>query len=277
MSFSAPKPPNYQAAAEKTAQANRPDVNSPFATQNWTRGPNGEWTLNTGFSEPLQGVFDSLVGDISKGTKGLEDSLYEGSMSRLNPEFANREEAVRTQLANQGLDPNSEAGRGALFQLGQQRNDAFSGARQQAASMAGQEQARRLGALFGLRGLIEAPNFNAGPNYLGAAGMQGQADMDRWAAQNKIWTDLISGGVQAGTTAAIAASDERLKTDIVRHKEEALPGVPFASWRYRHAPDQVHTGVIAQDLERVAPEYVFTRGDGLKFVDYSFLEGRRAA
>jgi hypothetical protein len=101
-----------------------------------------------------------------------------------------------------------------------------------------------------------------------AGAYQGMADDTQKRAHN------IGKGIGGGIGAAVPVlSDERFKADVVREAEEALPGVPFATWEWPDQPGVRHRGVIAQDLERVAPEHVFTRGDGVKFVDYSFLGG----
>jgi hypothetical protein len=64
-------------------------------------------------------------------------------------------------------------------------------------------------------------------------------------------------------------SDERLKKDIVRHDQEVIPGVPFATWRWRWN-DKEDFGVIADDLEKVRPDLVF-EVDGIKHVRYREL------
>ncbi|HEX7974868.1 MAG TPA: tail fiber domain-containing protein [Anaerolineales bacterium] len=69
---------------------------------------------------------------------------------------------------------------------------------------------------------------------------------------------------------ALLASDESLKTEIERLPVEALPGVPFASWRWKKGGRGF--GVIAQDVERVRPDLVHRHPDGYLMVDYSFLD-----
>jgi hypothetical protein len=68
-------------------------------------------------------------------------------------------------------------------------------------------------------------------------------------------------------------SDERSKRNIVRSRFEVIPGVPFASWEYKSIPGKRFTGVIAQDLLRVAPQFVHQGDDGFLRVDYSFMMG----
>jgi hypothetical protein len=78
---------------------------------------------------------------------------------------------------------------------------------------------------------------------------------------------------QAGGTAAamFAMSDERAKQNIKRLDVEAMPGVRFAEFEYRHEPGVKRVGVIAQDVERVRPDLVAVGPNGMRMVDYSFL------
>jgi hypothetical protein len=227
------------------------------------------------------------------------NSAYGQATSRLNPQWDQRGSQLQTQLMNQGLDPGSEAYQNAMGQFSRDRNDAYSSAmngaigqgteagqavfnqnmasHQQSLADALRQRTQPMQDLQSLQGFLGQQGFsNAGAasatDYLGAAAAQGnyqmeqhqsdqQADADRWAAVMKL--------LQTGAT--FAASDERVKNDIVRMTVDALPGVPFASWEYKGVPGKRFSGVIAQDLEKVAPQYVVTRSDGIKFVDYSFL------
>lgn len=125
---------------------------------------------------------------------------------------------------------------------------------------------------------IEGQEASFGQGMQQAGGVSGQAGAYRGMGEDtrKQWHNIgagIGGGIGAGA-GALKLSDERLKVNVIREAEEALPGVPFATWEWPEQPGVRHRGVIAQDLEKVAPELVLTRGDGVKFVDYSFLGGR---
>lgn len=77
----------------------------------------------------------------------------------------------------------------------------------------------------------------------------------------------------AAMAGAFGGSDERLKTDIVRLETEAIPGVPWARWKWKNS-NQEEFGVIAQDLEKVRPDLVWDIA-GIKHVDYrGLLEAR---
>lgn len=166
------------------------------------------------------------------------------------------------QGQNQGFNQGMEARRQGIDEMMMQRN-------------------APLQSLLSMGGMLGMPGFNSagsagGPDMLGAAALQGNQDMERWRGTMANNTGLIQGGAQgigALLPFLMTLSDERAKTNIVRHDSDAIPGVPWATFEYRHEPGVKHVGVIAQDLEKVSPGHVYEK-DGLKHVDYSFLGGR---
>lgn len=279
---------------------------------------NARETQTTSVAPELQGAVGGLLGQANAnlstpmdwnqfGTLGngdtardqAIDAAYGQATKRLDPQWASRAEAQRTQLMNMGLDPNSEAAKEANMDLGNARNDAYTSAmnaaigqgtaagnsvfqnnlasRQQMMAEALKQRGQPLDELGQLNALTGQAGFNQGGSALDAAGLQGQADWNAWNAKNAAKGGLINGGlgvVKDGAQMAIMASDERFKTAIVRHAEEALPGVPVATWEYRGLPGLRFRGVIAQDLEKVAPAYVHKDARGFRFVDYSFAKGQ---
>jgi hypothetical protein len=164
------------------------------------------------------------------------------------------------------------------------RNDMSS--RQQGIAEALRQRGMPMEDLQKMQGFLAMPGFNAdntsaatafqGANLNQQAAQMHNADlMNMWGYGNSAGADAVGGGMSALAGMAgmgmMAMSDERAKTNVVRHEAEAMPGVPFASFEYRHEPGVTHQGVIAQDLEKVAPEYVHDV-DGVKFVDYSFMK-----
>lgn len=133
--------------AEQT-QANRPNQSTPFASSQWTRGPDGQWqqsvSLNGGLgqaSNALQtqlaeqmGVpldFSSLpeLGTGESARQQASDAAYRQATSRLDPQFQEMEEKNRTRLLNQGLSEGSEAFNKAMDRLANQRADAYNQAK----------------------------------------------------------------------------------------------------------------------------------------------------
>jgi hypothetical protein len=313
---SAPPPPDFQGIAQQQSQANRPNISTPFGQQTWTTGPDGKPQMQTGFSGGLGAAADGLqaqaagmaspmdwsqFGPLDDGSAAREqaiNSAYTQATSRLDPQWQQRESQMRTQLANQGLDPNSEAARGANMQMGQQRNDAYTGAmasaiqqgtaaqaatfgqnmaaRQQAIAEALRKRGQPISELQQMQGLLSMPGYNQDNSSLAAAGMQANYGLQSAQMQNQMWGDIIGAGGQlaASAPALFGLSDARAKTDIQPLGVDALPGVPFVEWTYRPEVGlgaARHMGVLAQDLARVSPRHVRARPDGLLEVDYSFL------
>jgi hypothetical protein len=167
----------------------------------------------------------SQFGDIGSGEDARQqaiDASYEQSMRRINPAFAQRESATQTQLLNQGLDPNSEAGRAARAELATQRLDATQGAmnsaimagnqagndifrnnmlrRQQMVAEALKQRGQPLEEMRGFMGLTQMPQFYQTPGPFGAMQAQYGADQNYHNAQQRQAWDLINGGTQLATT-----------------------------------------------------------------------------
>lgn len=336
MGKQAPSPQDYTGIANQQAQAgaqavnqqtqaNRPDQVTPFGGVQWTQDPTtGQWSQTTSLAGPLGGAASGLqqqfanlaanpldlsgLPQVDYGDAARQqafEATYNQMAGRINPEFQQRTESLETQLANQGLDPGSEAGRRAMRQMRTAQADALAGARGQAFGQGlqaqqqafGQSLAARQNALAealrqrglplqemaALQGMTQMPSFmGAGqaptPQLLQAAGMSQADAWNLYNAQQQQMSDLFGGIGQLGGTlgSLFALSDVRAKRAIRRYALEVLPGVPLASWEYLHQPGRRHVGVIAQDVLRVMPAAVAVGEDGLLRVNYGLLL-RRAA
>ena len=312
-----------QQVTNEQTWANRPDQENAFGSSlRWEQGPDGRWRQVQSFGGQMGSTVGSLQDALSKALSSPLDlsglpqvesgeaardkaieSAYGQATSRLNPQWQQREQAMASQRANQGLDPNSQAYRSAMRAAGQERNDAYGGAmssaiaqgreagesvfrtssaaRQQALTEALKQRGLPMEELQAMQGFLQQPGFQqagrADPtNYLQAAIAQGaqglgqqEFDLRRRLADEGMGSDVIAGIMR--TIASIAGlSDARAKTDIDRHGPDVLPGVPLASWTWRAGGGR-ETGVIAQDLQRVAPELVSVRPDGYLGVHYAAL------
>lgn len=300
----APPPPDYYGAAlaqgqsgqqsiGQQTQANRPNQWTSFGGENWVQGPDGQWTQKTTLNPTLNGALGNVQNQAANNAaNGPQNSLqaqqqaidanYNQAARRLNPQWAQSDEQLGAQLANQGIAPGSAAYNTAMANQSQAKNDAYSSAMNNAIGMGNQtaqmqlaEQMapyQQMGALQGLQNGL--PGFNAAgayqpTDYLGAAEAMGgyglqQSQLNHQQAQD-VWSDFGQLGQ--------AASDERIKTDIKRLPIEARPGVPLATFKFKHAPESGHhLGVIAQDVEKVAPHAVHTGPEGIKRVDYDALK-----
>jgi hypothetical protein len=244
--------------------------------------------------------------------QNAEDALYRRQTSRLDPMWQQKEQDLQTQLYNRGYREGDAGFSRAQGDLGRARTDAYQqamdqsiiGGRAEAQGMQGmdiagggyQNQQRQAAlaeamqrqgwslnqmnaALSGQQvAMPNMPSFNTAQSaqptqYLQAAQMQGQSNLDQFNAQNAQMQGLMGG---AAALAPYAFSDERLKRNVVRYKHaEVAPGVPFATWEWADT-GEVGAGVIAQDVEAVYPDLVKTHENGYKMVNYEALLGRAA-
>lgn len=200
------------AAIDKGIFANRPDVNGPFGSTDWTKNADGTWSMSQGFNGQLGGASNSLQQQMADalsrpamtGDQARDQAIngaYSQATSRLDPMWNQREEQMRTRLLNQGLDPQSEAYANALSQFGRDRNDAYSSAMNGAigqGTVAGQatfnmnQQARSqpLQDMLGMRGLLPGAPQGGGADYAEA---QRHADEQ----QGRFWQN-VANGVKTG-------------------------------------------------------------------------------
>jgi hypothetical protein len=169
-----------------TTQANRPNITTAYGGQKWTTGPDGKPQLTTSFDGALgdannslqQQYADALRNPLGTGDDARNQAItaaYGQATSRLDPQWDKRQEAMRTQLLNQGLDPSSQAYQSQMQDFGQQRNDAYGSAMNSAigqGAAAGHmalsdNMAARNSYLQGMQGmnsLTDTPKFNGAGN-----------------------------------------------------------------------------------------------------------------
>lgn len=211
MGKSAGKAPDYRNAAEEQARAsqeavnyqtqqNRPNISTPFASQQWTVGPDGTPQMQTqlggGLGQAAAGL-TSQAGNLSQpmdwgrfgtmtdGSAAREQAInaaYGEASKRLGERFGQSGDALRTRLLAQGLDENSQAYRNATREHSQAENDAYTSAmnsaigqgtaagesvfrnnlasREQMIAEALQQRAQPLAELGGLQSFMAMPGFN---------------------------------------------------------------------------------------------------------------------
>lgn len=195
------------------------------ASNQWHDGaaPQGPWEQHVGFNGPLAGAASGLQQQFADANKNpldngagarqhAEDAIYSREASRLDPMWNNREQANRTQLEQQGIDPNSEAGRTSMDTLGRSRNDAYSGALQQAIMGGGQEAQRQQGmdlqsrlaplmGMQGMQGLLQQPQNQMLP----AAIAQYQGELQKYGIDQQGKNSTMGGLSGLGGTLGAAA------------------------------------------------------------------------
>lgn len=253
MKSNTPAAPNYEAAAEKTAagnleaakyatRANRVNQYTPYGNLTYEEKPDGTWsqtqsltpqaqatldkqmqlsdqyadTASQGFNK-VQGLLSNPEIDQSKlpaRAMNVGQTAQDAIMSRLQPQLAQQEEALRTRLANQGITLGSDAYGKEMTAQGQRGNDlqlqaALQGIGLDQANRASalQEQAymqdRPLNLVNALRSgaQVQSPQFQtyaqqgqtAGPNYSQAAGQQYEADLANYNANQAQTSGIMSG------------------------------------------------------------------------------------
>lgn len=225
-------------------------------------------------------------GDYGASVQQAQDAAYKAQTQYLDPQFAQGQQSLNAQLANQGLSTGSTAYDNAQTNFGNQKQQAYQSAQNAAVSAGNQEQQ----VLFG-QGLtqynqplntynalmtgaqVQNPTFSSVPGVSQAntdvAGITNSGYQNQLAAfqQNQSGiNNLFSLGGSLGS-AAILASDRRLKRDIQR-VGTTPGGVPTYTFRYNNDDDQTYFGVMADEVKHI-PGAVVAGKDGYDRVDYS--------
>ena len=265
------------------------------------------------YSQPLDtSKVPKLYGadDLLGARQQTQDALYNRQAAYLDPQWGDRERALTTQLANQGVVEGSEAWRNARDQFSRERSFDYDRARE-AAILAGQSEVPMLSdvasrnrgqsmqELYSERALplnefnalrsssqVDLPQFQgatpvnmAGTDVSGNMWNAYQARMDRYNAQqqgsNNIMSGLFGLGAAALSNPAVMAfSDERLKENV--EKVGRLPGGPnLYEYEFKADPsDTREVGVMAQEVERTQPSAVSRGPGGYRRVDYAQVLAR---
>jgi hypothetical protein len=218
-------------------------------------------------------------------------------MARLQPQLDRNRQALVSQLANQGIGLGSEAYKNAMSDQGQQENDAYSQAALHGIGL--DTQARQSGLQERQQGIqeqnyystmpinllnavrtgsqVQNPTFGATPqgaNYLGAAQMQGQGDMNAYNARIGQQNSFMSGLMGLGG-AALIGSDSAIKQDVKRIGTHERG---FGIYEFRYRPEYRETwgpgtyvGVLAHEVQEVLPHAIHRHPDGYAMVNYGAL------
>lgn len=297
------------------ANLNRVDQTTPFGTSTYQivgTNPDGtpKYTQSTAFSAPVQGLFDAnmsmsqgladtgvnQINGIKAGystpfdlNAAAKDNITALQRERLDPILAQREEALRNRLTNQGIREGSEAWDRALLRNDQSSNDAYNSLIINGDQWATQKalQARnqpinefnsiRTGTQVNLPTFAQTPGVNmANTDVAGITQAGYQNQMAAYNAQQAQDNAFMGGLFGLGGTLGAAGlkalpglmafSDIRLKRDIKRIG--SLPsGLPVYTYRYLDS-DTKQIGVMAHEARELFPDAVAEFG-GFLAVDYS--------
>ncbi|WKA31610.1 tail fiber domain-containing protein [Bradyrhizobium roseum] len=232
----------------------------------------------------------SLLGTNVNLDTAAEDKINKLASARLDPRFARDEDALRTRLTNQGIQPGSQAWNAEMTNFQQGRNDAYNQlaltGRSQGVSEALAERNQPINEISALLSgsQVSQPNFAATPqtnvagvDYTGLVNNNYNAANQQYNAQVGQQNAMMGGmfGL-AGTLGSagmkygpglMAMSDRRLKSDIVRIGTTPH-GLPFYEYSIFGRREQ---GVMADEVEAVMPEAVAVHPSGFRMVDYRML------
>jgi Chaperone of endosialidase len=211
----------------------------------------------------------------------IEGRLWELGQARLGPMQQQQEDALRTRLANQGIQPGSAAYDAEMRQFNQGKNDANNqlllNGRQQAFNELLTERNQPVNEVIGLMSgtqvgqpkFTNTPQTNVAPtDYAGIVNASYQNQMAAWNAQNQSNNAMMGGlfGLAGAGLNLFKPSDRRLKQDVAR--VGALDnGLPVYRYRYR-AGGPPEIGLMAEDVQRLKPNAVAPMENGLLAVDY---------
>jgi hypothetical protein len=323
----APKAPDPYKVAEAQKQANietaqaqqklgMVNQQTDYGSQQWVADPTapGGYRMISSLSPEEQALLGQrqdtqalALGNVGD-TLGADWSLDAargneiGEMQRtfLDPQWADKEEQLRSDLFNRGIREGSEQWDTAMRNFGSGRDNAYNSMWLDAWSKANDAALteRNLpmqdyAILAGLGGMQTNPQFGNVPQPGVAAtdltsGVYNQYknESDQYRAGMGglfgLGSSLLggwansaagSGLINAGL-GAIGLSDERAKDDIKKVGEDPR-GWGVYVFRYKGAektPDAWRLGYMAQEVEKVRPDAVVTSpSTGLKFVNYEVL------
>lgn len=264
------------------------------AAQQAIKDQNDKASLNLGTiaNEQTNFLRDYLNKPVDLSNEATEARLMELGRTRLDPVIAQRDEDLRTRLANQGIKAGSDAYAREMGTANQANNDAYTSLLLNGRSQAVQEALMQrnqplneIGALLS-GSQVSTPQFAAGTNqpslptvdYAGLVNQNYQNQLGAYNSQMQQRQGILGGLFGLGGK-LIGLSDKRAKEDV--KPVGKLMGHKLYEYRYKGKFDdgQKHIGVMAQEAEKKRPDAVSTRPDGLKQVHYGklFEMGERMA
>lgn len=229
--------------------------------------------------------------DLNTATEGKIDEL---GAKRLTPQFDRSEDALRTRLANQGIQPGSAPWNAEMDQFGRTKNDAFDQlyltGRGQGAQEALTERNQPINEIAALESgsQVSNPTFSSTPTTSVAGVDYGGMVNNNFNAQTQQYnTNMQQQNAQMGGMFGLAGtlgsaglsflkpaaplmlmSDRRLKSNVVRlgTTRHGLPWYEYDIFGERRQ------GVMADEVRQIMPQAVAVHPSGFEMVDYGMLE-----
>lgn len=216
-----------------------------------------------------------LTGNFELGNEAVESRLFDLGRGRLDPMFAQRDEDLRTRLANQGIKAGTAAYDRELNNLGQQENDAYnqlllSGRGQATQELLTEDNARinQISALLS-GGQVSTPNFLTGNGVTPIPTTDNGSIIANYDNQRmNAWqqNQAAKGSMIGALGGLFSLSDPKAKEDKERIGT-AENGLPIYSFKYKGSP-KTEIGLMATDVKKKTPSAVKKGPMGLMMVDY---------
>lgn len=267
--------PKYQATTALSPAGQRLQGMNEQAQQNLAQ-------ISVDQSAKIGGILGT---NVNLSNDAVESRLLDLGSKRLDPQFQKDEDALRTRLANSGVQAGSAAWNDEFGRLTQAQNDArnqllLSG-RGQAVQEILTERNQPLNEISALMSgsQVSQPSFVNTPqtqlantDYQGAVYNSYAGQMDAYkqkvASSNAMMGGLFGlAGSLAGAGAYAYKSDRRLKKDIER-VGTLDNGLPTYAFRY-HGDDKLYFGVMSDDVREHRPDAIKQTPDGFDMVDYA--------
>lgn len=243
-----------------------------------TKGQTDAAEFNLGSLANAQSGFlkNYMAQPFDGSNEATESRLMELGRKRLDPMFAERQKALDSKLANQGITIGSKAYDTAQRMGSEQQNDAYNSlllsGRGQAFSEA---QATRNQPINEITALLsgsqvsmpQSQGFNQSPvpttDTAGLINKNYDQRMGIWQQQQQQKQGILGGLFGLGSAALM--SDRGMKTDI-RQIGTSFNGLPIYAYRYKEGGPTM-LGYMADEVEVVNPEAV-VEFEGIKHVNY---------
>ena len=252
-----------------------------------------------GAAQPLleSGNYGAGAPNLMNMASGPTNFMMGQELNYLSPFFNQNTQQLDTQLRNQGLDPSSEAYKRAMNNLQQSQGQTVSGflstAEPQAFQQAMQQYGLPLSTAANLmslaqpgslpQNLINTPTGQVQPpNLASDVSASNQAAIAQANLQNQQYQGMLGGMAGlAGTGLQLAMMSDIEAKENIEEVGTLFDKTPVYMFEYKDDPsDQIHIGVMAQDVEKRRPDAVMRLGPkGYKHVDYAKAteESRRIA
>ena len=230
-------------------------------------------------SSRIRGLLGS---NMQLGDNERAGKLADMRRSRIDPQWQQQEEALRTRLANQGVGAGSAAWDAEMRRFGQNRSDAYNQLELDARGTINQEiAAERNAPINEISALMSgsqvtpfqpanAPRVSqANTDVAGITQAAHNANMQAWQAENQSNMGLLGGlfGLATPGVQLLKMSDERVKENIEK-VGNTNNGLGIYQYNFKGDPTP-EVGLLAQEVQRKKPSAVVKRPDGLLMVDYA--------